>query len=1196
MSDPLAEFTGAELSAERLEPLLQGDLVPLAEVVDKFLWDGRVAVRRNAAHYLRLGGKVEHDNLAWLMVAAKDSDPVVREYMVGALVKVGLPASEVVPALNRGLCDPAKPVAEASLQALTSLTLDEPEAMSDLLTGALADGGPFVVATARDLLTRIPAQSGPRLVEALRDSNPHLRGLAREVLEELGRAVVPALAQGLTDPTLREEAAALLAQINGLTDEDKRPLEVVAGGDDAIAADLATAALQTATLPPRVPTEPMRLPTPDFGETRLDGETLAALAADGIDLRLLMDGRVVVRLNALAALSTLGGGAGEDAVEAMTLRCKDSDAQVRVAACETIGGLGKAGGAAARAVVGALSDRAAEVASAARAALLALGEIAVPALAESMLVVSTAGDLAADVLAAIGGTGLSALTEAAGDERTHVAVRAVRTLGSMGPAAGAGARAAVEQAFEATLDVDLMRACARALDGIDAKPLPPAVLEAVALPVEGFDTEALEGAAIAATSKSLDAALLVKLLANDGRALVRGNAARALGALGAKALGDDAEPAATTLCHHLKDGDHEVRRAVAGALGALAIELELTVAALIEAMAGARVARLPEFERATHAAISTLGDAAIPALVDALRQRGEVGVVAGELLADAGKAGLAALLTATESDNPTVQLHAVMGLSIVGRPAGAPGRIAVQNVFGGASDASLMRACSAALDHIDGKKAPPAVLDEVALPVDGFDTEALEVAVLVKASKSLDAAGLVRLVASDGRAVVRANAARGLAALGAKGVGGEAAAAVRALCQRLKDSHADVRLAAADALGSLQLEPDTATPPLVEALAGARLAQLPDLEEAASRALDALGAAAVPGLADCLELVDPVAETAARLLAAHGDKGRDIFIAGLAVDIISVQVWSATGMGLLGPAAGSEGRAAVKAVFDRSSEVSLLRATSAALDAIDGLVDAAPVLEEKSLPLEAFEEGPIADAALAKAAPKLDVDRLSDLLFDGREHCRANAARALGHAGKGAHDHISRLALALKDGHSEVRVAAAEALGRLGQEVETVVPELAAAFLRGDEDLREAVLGAVDAYGQSGVAPMLGLLAGRPEKLALLSEVAKRTPKTYVPPLEKALKGGDTIIVQENAADALMALGAAGAAAEKTLLEVINTSDVPLKCKAIRALGRVGKPGEGLRIELARTVRDDNRESISQAVDDAMRWLRVRQK
>ena len=52
--------------------------------------------------------------------------------------------------------------------------------------------------------------------------------------------------------------------------------------------------------------------------------------------------------------------------------------------------------------------------------------------------------------------------------------------------------------------------------------------------------------------------------------------------------------------------------------------------------------------------------------------------------------------------------------------------------------------------------------------------------------------------------------------------------------------------------------------------------------------------------------------------------------------------------------------------------------------------------------LDAFEVEALSEAALKKAASKMDVTRLGELLFDGRVACRVNAARSLGHLGKGA--------------------------------------------------------------------------------------------------------------------------------------------------------------------------------------------------
>jgi len=330
-------------------------------------------------------------------------------------------------------------------------------------------------------------------------------------------------------------------------------------------------------------------------------------------------------------------------------------------------------------------------------------------------------------------------------------------------------------------------------------------------------------------------------------------------------------------------------------------------------------------------------------------------------------------------------------------------------------------------------------------------------------------------------------------------------------------------------------------------------------------------------------------------LATLGAPAAKALVALLGHDALTLRVAGARGLGGFGQRAGAAARKAVAAAFDAAEAPELLRACSAALDAIDGRVPPPSVAEEGALPLDEFEVKVLDDAVLKKGAAKMDAVRLGELLFDGRTPCRANAARALGHAGKSAEACVGALTVALKDSEPVVRVASAEALGRLKSDAGIVVPGLAnAAGSDRSDDVREAALSALDALGGDAVAPCMRLLEAELAKASVVGVIASRSPKTYLKPLTKALESSESPRAQENAALALGQLGPAGAAAEKALMAVVATSDVPLKCIAIRAVGDVAKPTAALVEALQTCALADERESVEGAVRQALRALKRR--
>ena len=664
----------------------------------------------------------------------------------------------------------------------------------------------------------------------------------------------------------------------------------------------------------------------------------------------------------------------------------------------------------------------------------------------------------------------------------------------------------------------------------------------------------------------------VALLARDESALVRQSAARALGPLGASE--------ALIVC--LRDGDQEVVEAARQGLntlpqGALAPLIKAAIRAPGR-VADALLEVLPPRGGAITSGLSEVlsGASTFPERVLAAK-------LLGAQLPEPEACG--ALLAGLKDENTRVQRACVDGLKVLGQGATDATRGAVREAFEDAGDDALLRACSRALDAFDGRLPPPLALEALPLPSEAFAQERLEAAALEALSEGVEVALLAELLL-DGRVVVRLNSIALVACLG-EGVEG----ATESLLLCLKDTEEEVRIATAEALGRVKLDASRVAPALVHARVGAKGA----LRQAIDDTLLAYGQDAVDPLIALMGARATVDEDALAALSTLGQPAAKALVALLTHDALALRVASARGLGAFGTKASKAAIGAVRAAFDAAQEPELLRACSAALDAMEGKTPPPAVLEERALPLDAFEVEALSEAALKKAASKMDVTRLGELLFDGRVACRVNAARSLGHLGKGAEAFVGALMVALKDSEASVRAASAEALGRLKSAEEVVVPGLVrTAAHEGAEGVVEAAMAALDAFGGAAVPACIGLLSADARYAQVLGELARRSPKLYLKPFAGALEGAESPRVQENAALALVCLGDQAASVSPLFLKMVATSDVPLKCILIRGLGKIAKPTEALAAALLEVAELDERDSVADAVASALRGLKRR--
>ncbi|HVV87844.1 MAG TPA: HEAT repeat domain-containing protein, partial [Kofleriaceae bacterium] len=235
------------------------------------------------------------------------------------------------------------------------------------------------------------------------------------------------------------------------------------------------------------------------------------------------------------------------------------------------------------------------------------------------------------------------------------------------------------------------------------------------------------------------------------------------------------------------------------------------------------------------------------------------------------------------------QEAAARGLVMLGKERLGRGR-AVLERGRVAQEAGTRTIARAALLAIDGPPEQPAVP-----PVAGFETTLLDKGAL---STTLDVRGLLPFLA-DGRAVVRANAATGLGAQGARAV--PYATTIAAL---LRDDDAQVRVAVARALDQLGDDAVVAVAPqLVRALAAD-----PSTADACRAALAARKEKVEAALAAGLDTLDATHGARVADLIVALPNGRDLLFAAFDGPAYHAQVNAAIGIGKLGAKrAGADG-------------------------------------------------------------------------------------------------------------------------------------------------------------------------------------------------------------------------------------------------------------------------------------------------
>ncbi len=669
---------------------------------------------------------------------------------------------------------------------------------------------------------------GKLLAETVADFwSPH------EAIHDRARFALPQYGAGVLGPILVSLRAA-----ESLTREQRTQLpEILAGIGPAAIPHLATRltdpneyvrAVAVTTLGklravPEVP-RMVRL-APDSSELVRQGlaEALGGLCGRGWPPAAEADpGRWWKRLWRKGDPLATGGNPVAEVVPTLRALLADSSSGVRAAAAAA---LGKLGPDPASAAVPDLIDRLADGdESVRREAVAALGLVGandpdtVPALAGMLTDASAA-------LRAAAAAGLGSMGEAA----APAAARLVPLLRDRDPAVQAAASDAMNKIGSLCADATQSLADGLTSDDIQARERTAEALGEI-------------GAAAAGMAPQLAKA------ATDRNDRVRAKAVEALGKMGEAAAG----VAVPRLVRALRDPDGWVSALAAEALGEMG---EGAADAALPALMKSLMHRNPQVRANAAAAVGKLGPAArraIPPLEKVIED------------ADAG-----------------VRVAAVIALGAMGKPTPATRRLVRAALAD--PDPKLREAAAAAFGAwgVAGEKTQEELFKLLADPTDDVKVKAAEVLPKLASDPHAAAAALATLLASDDSDRVKAEAARGLAALGSAAIPAGAVllraaqtgnAAVRVEAMRamtmaqppeaheafavgLRDSAAAVRKLASAGWRQAEHIPEAAVPALLEALHDPELQVRANVAFAVSR-LDPVPAEAVPSLAECLASPD----------------------------------------------------------------------------------------------------------------------------------------------------------------------------------------------------------------------------------------------------------------------------------------------------------------------------------------------------
>lgn len=836
----------AELSpfGRRLDPAELSSLVR----------DGRAIVRANAVLGLAASGQPSLD----IVALVRDSEPRVALAAVEALGHLGTAARPLLAQVA------------ASAGGATQETCD---ALIALFSDLISKGDPDTLAELAAALD-VPLAGAQRTVLPAAGTlgRAGIAFLIKAAAHERSRVRINAIAglaaYGKTDP---EPALAFLTQVES-TDSVPDVRSAAKQAMLAIVAREKTVAVDS--LPKRIP---------DFEERKLSVSELSSYDTEidpGEMLYALQDGRNHVRINGLRSLGVLGERA-HTAARSMGLLLRDSASSVRLEAAKALGRIGPAALDAAPDLVLALSDAESDVADQAADTLADLATAAREALLRGLETGSEEGGRRVGELIGRLPDAAALLVEAFKSPAVNVQVNAALGLGLLGPDRVGPGLASLHGARTGG-DARTREAVRRALDMIEPKG--PAGPKPVSIP--DFEDRFLSAAELDKHRPELERVGAADFAAylQDGRDIVRANAATALGALGASAAAS-----ARSIGVRLRDDAARVRLSAAQALDRLG---DGAVVETAEDLVGALRDADEPVAAAAAATIRARKGRMLGALVRGLETDDPRHAQRIVELINVFPDAVEILCDAFSSPAVNVQVNAALGLSLLGDRVGK-GRRALEGARTGGWERTR-DAVRKALEVLDGpRRSGPAPVE-----VDGFETRYLGAESFGDASK-LAAADLITYL-QDGRGIVRANAAAALGALGPA-----AASAVSGLGVLLRDDDPRVRIQAAGALDRIG---DDAVREQAHFLVGALRGDA-DVAAACAGVLGARKARVLGALLKGLETDD---ETHARrileLINALPDAA-EVLCDAFESPAENVQVNAAIGIGMLGAQrAGSAGK------------------------------------------------------------------------------------------------------------------------------------------------------------------------------------------------------------------------------------------------------------------------------------------------
>lgn len=340
----------------------------------------------------------------------------------------------------------------------------------------------------------------------------------------------------------------------------------------------------------------------------------------------------------------------------------------------------------------------------------------------------------------------------------------------------------------------------------------------------------------------------------------------------------------------------------------------------------------------------------------------------------------------------------------------------------------------------DPKPARPAAKPAAQPPA--FDERPLRFADLAPFAAQLEFDALIAGL-RDGRGVVRANAALGMAAAGQVALD---------LVMLLRDSEPRVAVAAAEAIGLVGLQVQPLIPQIVQSLDGAQ----PEVIEVVVVALSGLVGKADGELGAALDVSLPLAmKTVVEACGRLDRAGIAFLISATSHDRSRVRINAIGGLGRWGKA-DIEASMACLTHIEANDPVPDVR--TAAKQASLAVIAREKALAVDALPKDIpdFEARKLGASELSDHADQIHVDEMVHALRDGRAHVRINGARALGVKGPAAGRAAPSLGLLCRDSAPQVRREAAKALGKLGDEALVAAPDLVGALSDAEEEVAEA--------------------------------------------------------------------------------------------------------------------------------------------